>query len=54
MSYHYVMLTVSNKKVTKSRLIFVFLLMSDHMCVIFVQTLAVLYYFCLFIVNSAT
>ena len=27
--------------------------MSDHICVIFVQTLIVLYYFRLFIVNSA-
>ena len=28
-------------------------IMSDHVCVIVVQTLAVLYYFCLFIVNNS-
>ena len=46
-------LLVVIKKITTSKPIFVFLLVSDHMCVIFVQTLAMLYYFCLFIVNSA-
>ena len=55
MSYHNVVLTVSDIKITSLVKIYnMFLLMSDHMCVIFVQTLAVLYYFCLLIVNWLT